>query len=214
MRLDRVLAGVAGILGLAGLGALALRRRAPGSGDAVSSPLKESVQVLTGLRVLNRDLAARDGVRPEVLWVLDEWERVGTHVIEIRSREKFPYFPSGSVRWTDEEQADAARKGLSGAVKPNDSAHGPRRRAGLDVHPIGFNPNRSFAQQPPEMFAQVRTFALWVEGLVHPNGTRYRTGRLWSHIVAPDGVTGDWVHYEILGWEKLPLLSETKGGTA
>lgn len=174
------------------------------SGADVTSVLHEEVQAATGVRVLNRELAERDGVRPELLWLLDEWEREGTHVVRVFEGDKA--LPSGSVRYSDAAQAAAAAANLSRAKDVNSTPHGYKWRAALDLHPKGFNPWRSFAEQPG-MFEKAKAFALWAEGKVHPNGTRFLSGKNFNIGPAPDGVMGDWVHVEILGWRQLPPLA-------
>lgn len=218
MRGERLAALLAGVGALCVLGALYVygrrRRELRGNEDAdVTSELQEAAKEAAGVKVLNRELPAGDEVRAELLWLLDRYESdpaAPTHAVRIRERSK--YFPSGSVRWTEDEQAQAAAAGLSAAVKPNDSAHGPMRRAGLDVQPADFNPNKSFTEQPGQ-FEKCEAFALWAEAQQHPNGTRFKSGKNFP-ITAPDGVKGDWVHVEIEGWAKLPLLSPQKPGSA
>lgn len=184
-----------------------LRERRGAEGADVMSELHDAVKVAAGTRVLNLEVAEAAGVRAPLLWLMREWERDGTHAVRIFEGDRA--LPSGAVRFDDASQAAAAAAGLSKARDVNATAHGPKWRAALDVHPVGFNPWRSFSEQPG-MFDLVKAFVAWAERQVYvaPDGREYRfkSGKDFPIGPAPDGVTGDWVHVEILGWRSLPPL--------
>lgn len=174
----------------------------------MTSELHDAVRAATGVNVLNYDYAQRAGVRKPLLWLLREWDAKGSHPVRVFEGDKA--LPSGAVRFTDAEQAAAAGAGLSKAKDVNATAHGPKWRAALDVHPMGFNPWRSFKEQPG-MFDRVKAFVAFAENavFVDDDGTEYRfqSGKNFPIGPAPDGVMGDWVHIEILGWRSLPPLA-------
>jgi hypothetical protein len=121
--------------------------------------------------------------------LLDEWERYGTHDVRIGSGIYGGIAYVGGLR-TEAEQATLAGVGLSNAF---DAAHAPHVHGGaLDVWPIGFVPNRSFADQPEADYEQLMAvFGYFAEQRGFVWGGR------WSKPDMP--------HVELKDWQSLPL---------
>jgi hypothetical protein len=135
--------------------------------------------------VLNRERAA--GVRPELLTLLDAWEREGTHAVMVA--------PDGGARIGPEAAAKQAaffKSGASKAATLADTPHG--RGAALDVYPVGFNPGKSMDSQP-DMRARFRVFGEWAE----------RKGFVWGGRWASFGPDGDAPHIELQNWRRFPM---------
>lgn len=94
-------------------------------------------------RVLDRDRA--DGVDLRLLWLLDEWERYGSHVVRIAGGTYGGHTYIGGVR-TPAQQLAQFNAELSKAPTPRDAPH--CHAGALDVWPLGFVPSRSFEEQP------------------------------------------------------------------
>lgn len=135
--------------------------------------------------VLNRERAA--GARPELLELLDAWEREGTHAVMVA--------PDGGLRFGSEAAAKQAaffKSGASKAATLADTPHG--RGCALDVWPTGFNPSKSMDSQP-DMRARFRVFGEWAE----------RKGFVWGGRWASFGPDGDAPHVEVPNWRRFPM---------
>lgn len=165
------------LLGFAALGLLA----------AVGHPTAQAAIAVGTGRVMHRERA--DGVHPDLLWLLDEWERDGTHVVEIAGGPNWS--PPGGLRTNPAEQSAAAAGGLSNASTLASTPHG--RGAALDVWPYGFNPHRSYdaADQLPDAHALMMTFA------------DFAAAR--GFVVGRDFKTPDDPHVELANWVALPF---------
>lgn len=141
-----------------------------------------------GSRVLYRERA--DGVHPDLQWLLDEWEREGTFVVQIAGGPDWPY--PGGVRTDEATQQAAAAAGLSAATSLAQTPHG--RAAALDVWPDGFNPHLTFDAQPGQL-QLMQTFGAWAESKGFTWGGRFSTP--------------DYPHVEIVNWRNLPFPPPT-----
>lgn len=132
--------------------------------------------------VLHKERA--DGVRPELQQLLDDWEQDGEFDILVAE--------NGGVRAGPEAEATQEKffaTGLSKARSLKETPHG--RCCALDCHPVGFRPNRSFADQPGmrELFVAWGRFA-------------EKRGFVWGGRFKSFGGDGDMPHVEIQYWHK------------
>jgi hypothetical protein len=126
-----------------------------------------------------------DGVHPAIRALLDAWEREGTHIVVIGGGGSWP---SGGLRVDESSQAAAAAAGLSSAATLATTPHG--RGAALDVWPEGFNPHRSFEEQPGMRELMV-VFGEWAEA------KGFAWGGRWAKPDMP--------HVELRDWRSLPF---------
>jgi hypothetical protein len=198
MRSERLAALLAGAGALCVLGALYVvgvrRRAARGDTEAdLTSPLEDALREATGAKVLNRERAA--GVDGRLQWLLDEWERLGTHVVRVAGGTFGGHRYAGGVRDLA-QQLDDFNAGLSKANGPDTAPH--MHGGAIDVWPKDFVPNRSFADQPVpgDYIAQFRTFAAFA--------------RERDFEVGFDWPNPDMPHVQVRDWRSLPLPLSTQ----
>ena len=150
----------------------------------------DNEQIDPNVLVQRRELAA--GVHPQLQALLDDWNANGTHPVRIGD--------NGGLRTDSLIQQAIAASGLSKATNLATTAHG--RGAALDVWPVGFNPNASFASQPA-MMALMQVFGEFAEA------RGYKWGGRWQIKFTPEqkaglAPPGDWPHVEMPDWVALP----------
>lgn len=144
-------------------------------------------------RVRNRERAK--GVYPVLQTLLDDWEREGTHDVEISPMH-------GGVRWTEDVQRELAGDGMSAADTLEKTPHG--RAAALDIWPIGFAQyvNGRWEDVPAEIRARFQIFGEWAE----------RKGFVWGgRFHSSTYPNGDQPHVEIRAWRTLPFPPQAGG---
>lgn len=136
-------------------------------------------------QVLNRWEAF--GVHPDLQALLDAWEREGWFNVQIGT--PFANFPGGGLRTAADAagQAAACASGLSKACDLTSTPHG--RGAALDIWPEGFDPLRTYDQQPGTKEAMI-SFGQWAQS----------KGFTWGGAWADP----DYPHVEITAWRSLP----------
>jgi len=162
---------------LVALGALALLVL---SGGAAATTIE-----LGAGRVRNRHRAA--GVRRELLELLDAWEALGTHDVEVA--------PAGGLRTDALAQLKRAADGASNAPTLRSTPHG--RGGALDVWPLGFaaHVHGTWAQVPQLLKDRFATFGAFAEARGFTWGGRWRSERFPN---------GDQPHVELAAWAALP----------
>jgi hypothetical protein len=187
---------------LAALGALYVygRKRRDDRGDEdadVTSELKDAVLEATGTKVLDRERA--DGVDGRLQWLLDEWERLGTHVVRIAGGTFGGHAYVGGVRDLEQQLSDF-HAGLSKADSADKAPH--MHGGALDVWPKDFVPNRSFEQQPvpDDYVAKFRAFADFAIA------RGFEAGFYWPNPDMPHVQTKDWRALP------LPLFTQAASG--
>lgn len=149
------------------------------------------------VRVFGRERLA--GVHPSLLQLLDEWEQLGTHDVEI------PSYPPAGLRTDADTQARLADGGFSGATTLASTPHG--RGAAIDVWPVGFaqHVNGTWAAVPAAIKGQFQVFGEFAEARGFTWGGRWRTATLPN---------GDQPHVELKNWRTLPFPPPPGGYTA
>ncbi len=134
------------------------------------------------VRVFNIDRAS--GCRPELLDLLDQWKIHGTFDLTVAEDGGYRFGPA--AEWV---QGHFFKMGLSKAATLRDTPHG--RRCAVDCHPVGFDPHKSFAEQPePGMREKFKTWGVFVE----------LCGLTWGGRFGGFGKDGDMPHAEIPLW--------------
>jgi hypothetical protein len=154
----------------------------------------------SGVTIFNRERAS--GVHPDLQALLDAWLQEGTFDISIGGGGGFP---NGGLR-TQGDVDTAAAAGLSNATELSQTAHG--RGGAIDVWPAGFNPFRSFDEQPG-MQDLMRSFGQWAQSKGFVWGGTF--GGFYSSSAR---VTGDWPHVEMRNWRSLPFPPPDYGAYA
>lgn len=146
-----------------------------------------------GPRVVGRQWA--QGVRRELLALLDAWEVHGTHDVMIPGPADLRSFsgpPAGLRTGPEAEaaQAEAYRVGLTNARTLAETPHGAG--AALDVWPVGFDPRVPWEQQPGLVQSQFTAFGLFAEARGFVWGGRWRSAKFPN---------GDQPHVQVKNWE-------------
>lgn len=153
------------------------------------------LDVVLQRRVRNRDAA--DGVHPDLLALLDAWDKDGTFDVIVA--------PNGGLRTDEDTQANLASGGLSRATTLKTTPHG--RGAALDVWPVGFNAYGPTLSEQPESMAQFTEFGAFAKarGLVWGGDwTNFKQSAAQKDGIDPGG---DWPHVELASWTSLPFPS-------
>lgn len=134
-------------------------------------------------KVKNRENA--EGCDARLQAALDAWEAQGEFDIVVADE--------GGLRTDEAEQEKLFASGLSRAANLASTAHG--RGAALDLYPDGFDPHRSWAEQP--LGEQM------VKGYFYAMATFFESrglvwGGRWKGFP-------DWPHFEVPDWQSLPF---------
>jgi len=154
-----------------------------------------TLQSDNGTLVYHRERA--EGVRPELRAFLDDWEVNGLFPIEVAW---MGGLRSGAA--AEAAQLSAYLAGDSRARTLAETAHG--RGAGLDIQPLGFWYRRlRVSEADYTLFRQVAEFVK----TRHPSLV---SGLYWTAAFPPTQTNpygGDLGHYEVRGWQRLPMPS-------
>jgi hypothetical protein len=194
-RLGPIQLGVGGVI----VGAAALAGTAYLFRDQLYGFFSPLWAKLKGARVSGRAYAA--GVHPALPALLDLWDQFGWFDVTVAPPFKMLSgdYIDGGLRTDEAVQGEAQAEGLSKAGDLYSTPHG--RGAALDIYPVGFDPHRSFEDQP-EMAGLMAQFASWAsqQTVVLGQGTPTQQ----SFTFYPGINFGDYPHIEIKGWQSLP----------